>query len=140
MTYERLEKDPYRTNTIAYTKLIDKYKNILTEKEKSYLLQFESRESNVYGLPKVHKSAKIASKCKEHSTQNIQISNITDWNLQLIMVGPNCLTHRLSNLIDILRTTTIHKRSKKLLERHYGLSKSFTWMCPWWNDPCIIWR
>lgn len=100
--YEHLEKDPHRINMSAYTKLVDKYKDILTEKEKNYLLQFESKESNFYGLPKVHKSAQIASKCKEHSTPNIEISNVTDLKLRPIIAGPECLTHRLSNLIDIL--------------------------------------
>lgn len=54
--YEHLEKDPHKTNMSAYTKLINKYKHGLTEKEMNYLLQFESKESNFYGLPKVHKT------------------------------------------------------------------------------------
>ena len=55
--YEHLEKNPHRTNMIAYCrKLIDKHKTDLTEKEESDLLQFESKDSNFYGLLEVHKS------------------------------------------------------------------------------------
>ena len=39
--YEHLEKDPDRTYITVYLKLIDRYKDILIEKEKNYLLQFE---------------------------------------------------------------------------------------------------
>ena len=67
--YEHLEKNPHRTNMIAYyRKLIDKHKTVLTEKEESYLLQFESKDSNFYGLPKVHKSISsivMRSSCKK---------------------------------------------------------------------------
>ena len=77
-------------------------------------MQFESKDSNFYGLPKVHKSAQITSKCAESSTQIIQINDITDLKLRPIIAGPQCLTHRLSNLIDIvLRPLT--KRVKSYL-------------------------
>ena len=99
--YEHLEKNPHRTNMIAYRRLIDTHKTVLTEKEESYLLQFESNDSHFYVLPKVHKSAPIASKCAESSTQIIQMNDITDLKLRPIIAGPQCLTHRLSNLIDI---------------------------------------
>ena len=112
--YEHLETNHHRTNMIAYRKLIDKHKTVLTEKEESYLLQFESKDSNFYGLPKVHKSAQIAAKCAESSTQIIQINDVTDLKLRPIIAGPQCLTHRLSNLIDIvLRPLT--KRVKSYL-------------------------
>ena len=95
--YEHLETNPHRTNMIAYRKLIDKHKTVLTEKEESYLLQFESKDSNFYGLPKFHKSAQIASNCAESSTQIIQVNDVTDLKLRPIIAGPQCLTHRLSN-------------------------------------------
>ena len=53
--YEHFRKNPHRTNMVAYRKLIDKHKTVLTEKEESYLLEFESKDSNFDGLPKVHK-------------------------------------------------------------------------------------
>ena len=44
--YEHLETNPQRTNMIAYRKLIDKHKTVLTEKEERYLLHIESKDSN----------------------------------------------------------------------------------------------
>ena len=77
---------------IAYRKLINKHKTVLTEKEESYQLQFESKDSNFYRLPKFHKSAQIASKCAESSTQIIQVTDITDLKLRPIIAGHQCLT------------------------------------------------
>ena len=41
-----------------------KYHSNLTEKEKDYLTKLNNRSSNVYGLPKIHKS-KITSHAKK---------------------------------------------------------------------------
>ena len=39
----------------GFSKYIEKYKSNLTEKEADYLLNFESKTNNFYGLPKIHK-------------------------------------------------------------------------------------
>ena len=60
----------------------------MTDKEFDYILNFEAKISNFYGLPKVHKSKQINEK-------NVK-----------------CQTHRLSNLIDmLLRPYTRHVTS-----------------------------
>ena len=100
--YELLENDPSKANTISYRKLIEKHTCILTEKEEDYLRRFESKDSNFYGLPKVHKSTQISSECQQSLTYNIQLNTVSDLKLRPIIAGPVCLTHRLSNLIDIL--------------------------------------
>ena len=37
-------------------KIIEKYKDNLTKKEKEYLTSFSYNTSNFYGLPKIHES------------------------------------------------------------------------------------
>jgi len=51
--YEKLECDPYHRTKQERSKLMNKYKNGHTEKEREYLewLTFERKERNFYGLP-----------------------------------------------------------------------------------------
>jgi len=65
--YEKLECDPYHQTKQEYSKLINNEKNGLAEKEKEYLLKFERKENNFYGLPKVHKSEMLKSKCQNNN-------------------------------------------------------------------------
>ena len=77
-------------------KIIEKYKDNLTKKEKEYLLSFSYNTSNFYGLPKI---------CKFKLIQNVEYVHIIEpSNLKLrpIVSGPICPTRPLSNLIDIL--------------------------------------
>ena len=46
-------------------KIIEKYKDNLTKKEKAYLPSFSYNTSNFYGLPKIHKSKLIENAIKE---------------------------------------------------------------------------
>ena len=62
---------------IAYRKLIEKHKTVLTEKKESNS-NLNQRMAISTGPPKVHKSAQIVSKCVESSTQIIQMNNRTD--------------------------------------------------------------
>ena len=52
--YQELQKSDKR----KYKSLLSKYKDCLTEKEMDYLVNFEMKPSNFYGLPKIHKSEK----------------------------------------------------------------------------------
>ena len=85
----------------------------MTEKEFDYLLNFEVKTSNFYGLPKVYKSKQINVKCKSANSGYAEITDkISDLKLRPIVAGPSCHTHRLSNLIDILlRPYTEHVTS-----------------------------
>ena len=62
---------------LKYKKFLQKFKSQLTEKEFDYLLNFEIKTSNFYGLPKVHKSKQINEKCKSTNSGYVEIrSNI----------------------------------------------------------------
>ena len=114
--YKHLEKNPHtrQTKYDSLQKTDRQTKTVLTKKKESYLLQIESKDSNFYGLRKIHKDAPVASKCTVSSTQTIQMNDITDLKLRPIIARPKCLTQRLSNLIDVvLRPLT--KRMKSYL-------------------------
>ena len=91
--------------------LISEYGAGLTDKEKDYIVNFECKESNFYGLPKVHKSRIISDACTNNTSSYIEVKEPNDLKLRPIVAGPCCETHRLSNFIDILLKPYISKVS-----------------------------
>ena len=83
-------------------KIVNNVGNGLTDKEKDYLVNFKFKESNFYGLPKIHKSKIINDACSKSQTSYVENLRPNDLKLRPIVAGPACETHRLSNLIDIL--------------------------------------
>lgn len=90
-------------------RLTDKYHNNLTEKEIDYLLNFETKTSNLYGLPKVHKSNVIKDQIDYSFTSTVKCNAPEDLKMRPIIAGPQCPTSRLSNLVDILIKPLIHQ-------------------------------
>ena len=83
-------------------KVIKKHKKCLTKEEQDYLLNFEFKTSNFYGLPKIHKSELIKREIQLQNSEYIQCLRPPDLKFRPIVAGPACPTHRLSNLIDII--------------------------------------
>ena len=100
--YKQLEESPHKDIMKGYSKYIEKYKSNLTEKERDYLLNFESKTSNFYGLPKIHKRKDINDACSIYDKNYVELKAPESLSFRPIVTGPTCETHRLSNLIDIL--------------------------------------
>lgn len=90
-------------------KLTDKYHHNLTDQEIDYLLNFETKTSNLYGLPKIHKNESIKNQIHNSSSSTIQCDAPIDLKMRPIIAGPQCPTHRLSNFVDILLKPLIHQ-------------------------------
>ena len=92
--------------------LCEKYKNDLTDEEKDYWTKFQSKTSNFYGLPKVHKSKIIKEAIVKQNAEYIECLEPCDLKVRPIVAGPNCPTRNLSNLLDkILKPLLIHVKS-----------------------------
>ena len=100
--YKQLDDDPYKKVKKEYEKLITNFKNGLTEDEIDYLIKFERKESNFYGLPKIHKSKEISEQCKTNENTYIEISVTEAMNFRPTATGPENEINRLSHFIDIL--------------------------------------
>ena len=74
----------------------------MTKKEIKYLTEFEFKESNLYGLPKVHKSEEIKKKIKESPHEYVEVAQPKDLKMQPIVAGPSSVTSKLSNYLDVL--------------------------------------
>ena len=83
-------------------KLVAKFSNCLLKKEQAFLTNFSFSTTNFYGLPKVHKSKIIQEAIQVQHCEYIKVYEPSDITLQPIVAGPNCPTHCLSNVIDVL--------------------------------------
>ena len=70
--------------------------------ERKFLNDKHHEVSSFYGLPKIHKSMIIESAIKTQNSEIIEIFEPNDLKLRPIVGGPECLTRKLSQLIDIL--------------------------------------
>lgn len=62
----------------------------------------DPKESNFYGLPKVHKSAQIQSTVRDQDNIYVETFRPADLKLRPIIAGPESLTQRLSHFIDLV--------------------------------------
>ena len=60
--------------------------------------------SNMYGLPKIHKSTCIKAATKNQNIEYVKLPPelITDLKMRPIVAGPSSPTHRLSNFVDLI--------------------------------------
>ena len=101
-TYKQLETDEFNSIIKNLNKLTDKHSHCLKPEEIDYVTNFEMKESNLYGLPKIHKSQIIKNAITQQNSDYISIPNPSDLKFRPIVAGPVCPTSRLSHLIDIL--------------------------------------
>ena len=93
-----------KTTKKKYKEFLEQHADNLTKKELDYLTRFEIKESNFYGLPKVHKCKEIQEKGNDLNKIYIEMKQPDSLKLRPITAGPSSQTHtcRLGNLLDIL--------------------------------------
>ena len=101
-TYKETSANPDMKIMKELRKLVDRGDTGLTKAELDFILNFETSTSNLYGLPKIHKSKLIQNTIKNKNTNPVTLLNPEDLPFRPIVAGPNCPTSRLSNLIDII--------------------------------------
>ena len=110
--YEQLDNDPHKPIMATYKKLVHKYENNITKKEFEYLTIFETKPSNLYALPKIHKSKEINEACTISQDNYVETDAPENLNFRPIVAGPIYETHRLSNFIGIpLQPYSKHMKS-----------------------------
>ena len=112
VTYKRTDQSCDKKVMTNLIKLVQKYHNNLTKEEIDYLTKFNFNTSYIYGLPKVHKSDKIAEAVNEQHSECIRVFEPDDLTLRPVVAGPNCPTKRLSTFIDIIiKPLILHVKS-----------------------------
>ena len=79
-----------------------KYDSCLTKDEISCLTNFECKEANFYGLPKIHKSAVIKNAVQLQKSEVVTVISPPDLTIRPIIGGPVSPTSNLSKLVDRL--------------------------------------
>ena len=111
-TYKKLDKNIDKEILKKIEDLTAMHDKELTKKEIKYLTNFNYKTSQLYGLPKVHKSMKINEEIQKTKTEYISVIRPIDMSFRPIIAGPVCVTSRLSNFLDILlKPYTIHIKS-----------------------------
>ena len=82
--------------------LCDSFKSCLTKDEITCLTNFEYKEANFYGLPKIHKSILIKEAVKQQKSEVVKILSPSDLKIRPIIGGPASPTSNLSKLVDRL--------------------------------------
>ena len=70
--------------------------------DQKFLNDKNGEVSNLYGLPKIHKSKIIESTINTQNSEIIEIFEPNNLKLRPIVGSPKCPTRKLSQLIDIL--------------------------------------
>ena len=83
-------------------RLTTRYCNHLTEKETDFLTNFDSKESHIYGLPKIHKSKIISSAIQQQNSEIISTPSPPDLTIRPIIAGHSNPTSHLSHFIHLL--------------------------------------
>lgn len=100
--YEKLTRN---VDTFVISKLkilVDKYKHCLTKPERRAITSFDHTTTNIYGVPKIHKSKILKEAIKLVSTNYLMLPNPVDLKFRLIFGGPNSPTVILATLVQIL--------------------------------------
>ncbi len=82
------------------TKVVEKHRNCLTEKETQFILNKDWKSSNFYVLPKIHKNKKIAEKFAGTNAEYAEMDTPKDLKGRPITAGPNTPTRGLSELLE----------------------------------------
>ena len=100
-----LIKDGNQDESIMRTieKLLQKFKEETTKAEEEYIQKFPWKTSNIYGLPKIHKSKYTNDRSyKWQDAEYIKLQAPNDLKFGPIVAGLLSPTHRLSNFVDLI--------------------------------------
>ena len=95
------KKSDQKTRKII-SKLLKKHKKELFDEEIDYIENFQFTDSNFYGLPKIHKSKEITTAIETQNSEFIECLKPDDLKFRPIVGGPNSITQRLSEFVDII--------------------------------------
>ena len=113
--------------------LMEKHSNCLTEDEFDYITDFNWKTSNLYVLPKIHKSRIIIDTIKETDSPYLHIPIPSDLKGRPVIAGPAAPTQHLSELLEkILSPLVPYQRS--YVKDDWDFLRKFPRVLPLDND------
>lgn len=89
--YEKLPRNVDYFVSLKLKNLMNKYKDILTPAELRAITKFDYKTTNIYGLPKLHKSKIVNSALKNVTSTYLHLPDPLDLDFRLIFGGPKIL-------------------------------------------------
>ena len=107
---DKYEKLPRNVDYFVMLKLktfVNKYKDLFTSAEKRAITKLDYRTTNIYGLPKIHKSQIIKQVIKNAQSAYLHLPDPLDLKFRLIFGGPknpcSVLAELLNSLLNLFR-------------------------------------
>lgn len=100
--YEKLPRNVDHFVMLKLKHLVTKHKDILTKPEIRAITKFDYRTTNIYGLPKLHKSKFIKDGIKNAKSAYFHLRDPLDLQFRLIFGGPKSPCSVLADLVNTL--------------------------------------
>ena len=105
--YQRVPQQCGEMATKAITNLINRHPNVCTKKEKEYLVKYETKDANLYFLPKPLKNKTVIEAKNKSKGAVLTMPPPDDLDFRGIIGGPTSATSHLSHLIDLILQPTL---------------------------------
>ena len=89
--------------------LVKHFKAFLTKNERNAIINFDYSSTNIYGLPKIHKSTLIKQSLLECTEFVLFLPNPSDLTFRIIFGGPNNPTTGLASLLNEILNPYVSK-------------------------------
>ena len=100
--YEKLPRNVDYFTNLKLCSFTRKYSHILTKREKRAITGFDYKSTNIYALPKIHKSLLIKNKLKSCVGSCLWLGSPSDISVRVIFGGDRNPTVVLQDLVDKL--------------------------------------
>ena len=100
--YEKLPRNVDYFISLKLKRFVKKYEHMLTKPERRAISSFDYNTTNIYGVPKIHKSHKIKETLQHAVSSYMWLPNPEDLKFRLIFGGPNNPAVVLATLVHIL--------------------------------------
>ena len=122
-TYKRISNEKEHDAKKILEKFTKKYDKSLTKDEQKYISNFDMRTSNLYGLPKIHKSKSIIDAINQQRSHYVTVQNVEDLKFRPIIAGPTCATSHLSSFLDEILKPLLPEIKSFIKDDHDFLQK-----------------
>ena len=100
--FEKLVRNTDYFTMVKLNSFVRRYTHILTPNEKRAITNFDYRSTNIYGVPKIHKSSLIKDAIPGCSGVCLNLKRPSDLSLRIIFGGPKNVTTGIADMVDAL--------------------------------------
>ena len=100
--FEKLHRNTDYFTMVKLNSLVRRHTQMLTTNEKRAITRFDYKSTNIYAVPKIHKSQLIKDAIKNCHDVCLTLTRPSDLTVRVIFGGPKNVTTGIANLVDVL--------------------------------------